>query len=180
MRLFHRWDCCQAAKDIVWLNFIVWLWSKCRKTGIEKKFVAEGCMRRKTWQGFENIFIMKGSSVMHLAMVPRVIWMRDIFHHLLKCFKIADLLYTHYLLFYSLWWERIFLLFCTQHCFLLFIAMYNGLTGGVHLRGGGVWERCGNQTAGVLEAAETTGKKNMGQNILEKSLQTVTDASRDW
>lgn len=72
-----------------------------------------------------------------------------------------------------------FLLFCTQHHFLLFIAMYNGLTGGVHLRGGGVWERCGNQTTGVLEAAESRGKKNMGQSILEQSLQNVIDASRD-
>lgn len=57
--------------------------------------------------------------------------------------------------------------------------MYDGLTGGVHLRGGGVWERCGSQTTGVLEAAETTGKKYMEQSILEQSLQTVIDVSRD-
>lgn len=40
--------------------------------------------------------------------------------------------------------------------------MYDRLTGGVHLRAGGVWERCGRQTPGVLEAAETTGTKQNG------------------
>lgn len=81
-------------------------------------------MGRKTQKAFGNTFIMKGSSIMHLAMVPRFIWRGDIFHHLLKCFKMADLLYTHYLLFYSPWWVRIFL-FCKQHHFLLYTAMYD-------------------------------------------------------
>lgn len=98
-----------AVKQLkIWLNFFVQVSSKCRKTGIEKKFVAEGSMGRKTQKGFANIFIVKSSSIMHLAMVPRFIWREDVFHHLLKSFKIADLLYAHYLLFYSLWWERIF------------------------------------------------------------------------
>lgn len=57
--------------------------------------------------------------------------------------------------------------------------MYDRLTGGVHLRGGGIWERCRSQTTGVLEAAETTGKKSMGQSILEHNLQTVIDVSTD-
>lgn len=56
--------------------------------------------------------------------------------------------------------------------------MYDRLTG-VHLRDGGIWERCKSQTTGVLEAAETTGKKSMGQSILEHSLQRVIDVSRD-
>lgn len=111
---FYRWNCFQATKDVIWFNFMKWLSILCflnTDKQIEKKFVAEANIRRQTLKCLRNTCITKNFSIMHLvdiAMVPRLFWRGEIFHCLLKWLKIVDLLYNHYLFFYSLQWEGIF------------------------------------------------------------------------